>query len=299
MGTTGDYHKIKFPGYEINGQETSLKGEEFYIRFKYLLQLIESKVCFNYKTEGGSYDPCLKFDTDAGRNLIYINESTLPADPRILTFREEEYVFDAKKYKVNVCKMNNFRSSSNKNIGLLMNLYINVKYILTKVNEGNSKPSGTPLFDLLKHICDGINNSLGGVNKIEPVIEESTNIVRFIDQTQWPKDTLKGTFASNHLNPNKTALFQVYGFRIKKGDRVDMERTEDNPDPPGIEQNYYEGSFIKDFSIRTEISNKLATQLTIGAQAIGSAVSENATGLQYFNQGIKDRIAPEKNRCWI
>ena len=50
------------------------------------------------------------------------------------------------------------------------------------------------IFTFLKNICDGINNSLGDYNKIEPVLDEDR--LYFIDQTPLPEaEKLRGLIA--------------------------------------------------------------------------------------------------------
>lgn len=259
--------------------DESIKGgvaqnHQYYVRLGTLLNLIEDFGVFKYINKAGDFEPCLKFDTTSA-NYITINNATLSGDPNVCIFAQDNYVFNSKAYSPYNFDGEPFVNSTDNSVGNLMNLYINIKYVLAKINEGNEKPEGTSLYDLLKHICNGINKSLGDVNKLEPIISEEKNTVRFIDQTPIAKEALNNLGYSQNFNPNSTAEFQIYGFQ--------------NTTDFG-----YVGSFVQKFKINSSITNKMATQLTIGAQAIGAAVSENASGLQYLNQGITDRIAPVK-----
>lgn len=285
-----DYARIRFSGVNEGAEDQDgLFDKEYYIRLGTLLKYLQEYVCFVY-VQDGKGTPALRFDTSQNTNLIPINASTFPADPRICIFDTGEFIFYGQDYnlytgtdKNNRALASNLLSTFIKEVdtepvsyvGRLMNLYINVKYILKKINSGYQEENGISIFDLLKHICDGINKNLGGINKLEPVIDDTTNIVYLIDQSPIAKETLDKLGYTQNFDPNKTATFQIYGL---------------NPQIGGG----YEGSFVKDFNIKTEISPKLATQLSIGAQAIGASIAENATGLQWFNQGIIDRISPKK-----
>jgi hypothetical protein len=54
-------------------------------------------------------------------------------------------------------------------------------------------------------------------------------------------------------------------------------------------------TFVSNLSIKTEITNDIATMITVGAQANGQAVGEDATAFSKWNKGLIDRIIPEKN----
>lgn len=286
-GEGRDYAKLKFTGVNKGSEdEDGIFDDEYYVRLGYLLYLLEKYVVFRYVNSDKEF-PSLKFYRDENSNFIPINASTFPADPRICIFDTGEINFYGTPYRLytGTRKGEVFRilkkfvkkvsTSPSSYVGHVMNTYINVKYVLQKVNEGNQNENGCSVFDLLKHICDGINKNLGGINKLEPILDDTTNIVYLIDQSPIAKDTLEKLGYTLNFDPTKTAKFQIYGL---------------NP----LTDGGYEGSFVKNFNIKTEISPKLATQLSIGAQAIGATVSENATGLQWFNSGITDRISPKK-----
>jgi hypothetical protein len=159
-------------------------------------------------------------------------------------------------------------------VGHLMNVLVNIDFLSTILVNGFTSEKGVILYDFLDEICKGINNSFGGVNKIEPVIDETENRVYLIDSTPLLVNEDKKTkFLRNKI----PSLFQVYGFNPLNTGTYDVN-----------------GSFIKNFSIKSEITNNLATQLSIGAQAIGRVTSQNATAFQSWNQGILDRISPQK-----
>jgi D-alanyl-D-alanine dipeptidase len=79
---------------------------------------------------------------------------------------------------------------------------------------------------------------------------------------------------SHHVSAEASidlAIFEIYGYKPNNA------------------------TFVKGLNIKTEISNEMATMITVGAQANGSAVGEDATAFSKWNEGLIDRIIPEKN----
>ena len=111
-------------------------------------------------------------------------------------------------------------------------------------------------------ICDEINSSFANVTDIEPIIKDD-NTITFIDQKpiQGIGKRLKD-FPGVLSHP--TANIQVYGFDKGKS----------------------EGAFLKNISFNTKISNKISSQLSIGATAAGVAAGEDATGFSKWNAGL-------------
>ena len=127
-----------------------------------------------------------------------------------------------------------------------------------------------PLITFLQTILMDINKSLGSINSLEPFYDEESNIIKIIDQTTLPNksDILA---ALNKVKPDDSTILNLYGYYNRPG----------------------EGSsagFVKSFGLKTEITPSLATMLTIGAQAAGSVVGEDATALSNLNKGLEDRI---------
>ena len=58
---------------------------------------------------------------------------------------------------------------------------------------------------------------------------------------------------------------------------------------------YTLSSFITNFGIKTEITNELATTVTVGAQANGAVKGQDSTSFSKWNSGITDRILPIKS----
>lgn len=169
-------------------------------------------------------------------------------------------------------------------VGKIMNIYINFEFILNTLEnlQSSEKRNKVDLFSFLVEICNGINDSLGNFNQLEPIIDEQNNTLKIIDNTQIPGQD----FLNKHLQ-NKAP----------KGSNSNIENYAEDPtqfEVYGLGQNLTTGSFIKTFGIKTEITNELATMLTVGAQANGAVVGEDATAFSKWNTGLIDRIIPKK-----
>lgn len=265
-----DFVSINFANQPSTTGTGTTQVKKFYIRLGYLLQILEKDIIFKYKN-GTKLQPCLTFDTDDD-NYFYINQYSYGADLNKAISRKMGFDFNAKTY--NLLDIPNSPLEKEYGVGYLMNVLINIDFLSNILVNGFTSEKGVILYDFLDEICKAINNSFGGVNKIEPVIDETENRVYLIDSTPLLINEDKKTKFLTNQTPS---LFQVYGFNPLNTGTYDVN-----------------GSFIKNFSIKSEITNNLATQLSIGAQAIGRVTSQNATAFQSWNQGIKDRISPQK-----
>ena len=148
--------------------------------------------------------------------------------------------------------------------GQLMNVYLNYDFIskcITSSTTNSNNTTSISLYTFLQKICDGINNALGGVNKIEPIVNKDY-FITLIDQNPIP-----GLIEE----PPKESIvdLEVYGY---------------NKD-----QNT--SNFVKNIDFQTKITPDLATQITIGATAAGSSVkNEDATAFSKWSEGLVDRF---------
>jgi len=108
----------------------------------------------------------------------------------------------------------------------------------------------------LQDLCNSINDALGGVNKLEPVIKNDFEIV-IIDQTLSIPE-------SNGIE------LEVYGY---------------NPDNQI-------SNFVKDIKFISKITPQLASMISIGATAAGTTVSEiDGTAFSKWSEGLIDRFS--------
>jgi len=156
-----------------------------------------------------------------------------------------------------------------KYIGSTMDIYINMDYIVTTLaNYIDINTNTISIFDFLEKLMGGVQNALGCVNNFTTVYDEDSNIFRIIDSTFIPNlDKLESV---KQYFENPPAEFITHTLDTSQG------------------------SFVRDASVKTKLSNNFATQVTIGAQANGNVVGENATALSKWNIGLFDRIIKEK-----
>jgi hypothetical protein len=109
----------------------------------------------------------------------------------------------------------------------------------------------------------GIQHALGNINNFNIIYDQDTNQFSIIDSTFIPGLGGIPEAASAFEEPTKF-----------------ITHTLDDS----------EGSFIREASVKTQLSNNFATMVTVGAQANGNVVGANATALSKWNTGLTDRI---------
>lgn len=243
-------------------------GEDYYyIRFGALLQFLWDKNMLFVDKDGKN--PLTTLDNDAATNLIYKTPYTLSANPTVCIVRTKitligsDQDFDGDVY-ADIPEEGIFQDPDSPDAGRLMNVYVNLSHILKESNGLKDADNKVAFYDLIKKICEGIQSSLGAVNKLEPTVDADEGRFYILDEVPIP---------SRQEAQAKTppVVMRVYGVNVGG-----------------------EGSFVRDFGIKTEITNALASTITIGAQANGSIKGEDATAFSKWNRGLTDRILPVK-----
>jgi hypothetical protein len=239
----------------------------YYIRFGALLKYMweRNMIYIDQKAE----NPLLVLDNDVASNLIYKSPYTLSANPNICIVKtyielngvEQDFSGDVYPDLPEEGRFNLKKPQDD--AGQVMNVYVNTAYILKTSLDCQDSSNKTAFSDLLNKIIQGIQSALGGQNKLEITVDAEEARVYVLDEVQIPS-----------LDPGvpTKGIMKVYGVQ------------------PGTE-----GSFVTDFGIKTEITNELASIITIGAQANGSMKGEDATAFSSWNEGLLDRIIPYKS----
>ncbi len=162
-------------------------------------------------------------------------------------------------------------------IGRTMNIYINMNYIAKILQDYVDVGSGViAMYDLLDKLMKGVQNALGNINNFNITYDENTNEFSIADSTFIPNlpkylDTLKasGIISANPFD-NKSVEFITHTLTPT------------------------EGSFMRDASVKTKLSNNFQTMVTVGAQVNKNVVGSNSTGLTRWNAGLTDRIINKK-----
>lgn len=262
--------KIQGKKHILQQNYEGLDEPQYYIRLGSLLAYLENFVVPKYKSGDNEGEPIVNFEYTDNTNIIYTVPSQISMDPQVCLINTSitsgggnEYLYAPKGEPY-------IEEIAGQKVGKVMNVYVNFIYILGTMDANLDENNKVPLITFLQTILRDINKSLGSINSLSPFYDEESNIIKIIDQTTLPNKS--GILAAlNKVKPDDSTILNLYGYYNRPG----------------------EGSsagFVKSFGLKTEITPNLATMLTIGAQANGSVVGEDATALSNLNKGLEDRI---------
>jgi len=255
------------------------KGQHdfYYIRLGEFLRFFEKTLMYVVKV-GDEKRPMLKFDFEVESNLMYIDPIQVSVDPTVCVVNRT-LLIDGNLYPF-AEKGEPFESPLlGKSYGQIMNIYLNMRYVLTKLDElKDANDNKVVLIDFLTNILSAINSSLGGITKLEAVVDDDRNTVVIIDGNPLPNlkeviKTLGNNFPDRKMS-SEYAKFDLYGYNVENTSSITA-------------------GFIKDFNFTTEITPALSTMLTVGATANSTVVGENSTAFSRFNAGLTDRFKNE------
>jgi len=277
--TNGEFMNIRDAAFNAYGG-TIVKAvppmKNYYVTFSTLLSFLRSNVLPQVKV-GGSNEPLLDIDINENTTIVSAFQNQVSLDPRKVLinprFSSDIYENFAKNSEGEVVmtflsKFKKYTIEENGVIyGKLMNLYLNTDYIINLIKTKKNSKNQVSLFELLKDICSTINQSLGSVNNIEPIIKDG-KIITFIDQNPIPgiKKIANDLGIPNYSTPS-TAI-NVYGYGPKTA------------------------SFLKNISFNTKLGPEMATMITIGAAASGTK-NYDASAFSKWNEGLSDRFNDE------
>ena len=254
------------------GNRTNAKGNQsiqFYVRLKEFFSQLESLVIPRIDN-----NLQLKFELNSCLMTHFPNQISL--DPKICVFKYplgygdipeadgegtegimNPASIDARNKPNYLSNLADYQVKKGDYIyGDLMNIYVNFEYISGLLLQNGGPDQDLSLFKFLQDLCNGINNALGGVNKLEPIIKDDY-IITIIDQTF-------SSGANNSVNLN------VYGYN------TDTKTS----------------NFVKDIKFVSKITPGLASTITIGATAGGSSTSEiDGTAFSKWSEGLVDRFS--------
>ena len=284
----------------------------FYIRFGDILDFIKDRLLI-YHPECDN-EPIVNIDTE-DTNYCYYSGVNVSADPSKVMVRAElpfdvptlkilasadtkivdkngdgkddtneadwpydvnfSSVFNLTQAKIERFVQNITNGTSNIQVGKIMNIYFEYQFLLDTIQQlRDQKTKKLPLFNFLNNLCETASSCLGGVNRLAIRLKDD-NILQIYDQ-----NPIYGTQDSPSSN-----IINLYGINPNKR-TIDTQSLE--------EAISGEGSFVTDFNIRTELTNEFSTTVAIGAQAQGSVIGEDSTGLSKWNYGLVDRYYPSK-----
>jgi hypothetical protein len=288
--TNSDVKVLKFSERirNIKGQENiqELKTPpelDYFITLGDFLEKIEELVIPTQKPSENVKEKVISIETDRNTNYISCFYNQIPFDPKVCIFTTlwgESFIKGYPSLNSNIKGFplqrldkltHKFMVSKEGFVaGKLMNIYMNIDFLLKKINSNLDEKGDLSLYKLVESICSGLNDALGNVNNLEPVIKDDktlviidqnpiSNINKFIGQ---PKDTKSST---TEIKP----LLEVYGYNKGKS------------------------NFLKDIKFQTKIDNSLASTISISSTAGGSSTKNyDATAFSKWSVGLKDRFSP-------
>ena len=324
LSTVGDYsfalqydrEKTNSFGKVIEGM--AVFGENItysYIRLGDILDFIKTRLMLY--TENCDDTPIIDINTDTDTNYCYNPQINVSADPskvminskipvsmqglkNLANNRNREYndvdpikednqikraIFGLEKFGEKNVKLEPFTQNkvlsegkqiANVPVGLIMNIYFEKEFLYSTIDQLRDKKTGKlSLYKFLKSLLDEANNCLGGVNKLDlrVVNDQTLEIYDQIPIYEWKKTI------------PEPQPFNIFGLSSKP-----TVTKPDGTQSPIIN----DGSFVTNFGLKTELTNEFATITSIGAQANGSVVGEDATFLSKWNFGLEDRFYPKK-----
>lgn len=245
------------------------KKPEYYIRFGYLLDYVKKNILPRVKIgeDHSSNPPIFNIDSDQWNNYMYSLPNQISLDPRVCIVRNSNFISGKGTVQAFnelwIFKPVDGGESTNYNVAYPMNIYLNFNFVLESLKLDDR--GDVNLFEFLSNICTGLNKSLGGINNLEPIIDENSNTLKIIDTTPIP--------GLSENKPTNSYILQLYGYN-KTG-------------------NNYISNFIRKVDLKTAITPEYATMITIGATAGGYVKGTEATAFSKWNTGLRDRYKEE------
>jgi hypothetical protein len=235
----------------INNQEDETEGihdSGFYMRFGHLLEFLNQYVIPTIKdtTINGTQEgvPIIGINNGPWDNFMYTVPYQVSLDPRVCIVKSAEDVSQKSWFQ-------QLDPWKNPEFGYAwtMNIYISHNQILESLTL--DEKGNVALFDFLDNLCTAINKAMGGVNNLEPTIDEETQTINIID-------------SSYSVNEEADYALELYGYS-------------------GSVSN-----FVRSFDLKTEITNDFATMATIGSTAGGYVKGVENTMFSKWNKGLID-----------
>lgn len=179
----------------------------------------------------------------------------------------------------------NFQSVDNSNQGKMMNILLNIDYLLNLIqgSAGSDPEHAVKLEPFLHQIVSDVNKALGNINSLRVAYRDESNVVQILDD-QWVPSV-----------PSQPSVLSAseYNSRLQKLDQAKLAGLiplSGTPKELPVAGNL---SLARQFQIKTVMSTKLASMIAISAQAAtGSVNAKDHSSLSYLNANFQDRYKP-------
>ncbi len=252
-----------------------------YLRFGSLLSLLNQNFLL-YGTDKESEPILFKLDTSLGQ-YGFSNKKSISSDPSklIVRYKGNYLGTEIEIFNDDENEIEQFHDTTEGvDICNIMNLYFSQDLLTNIINSNLDSETGSlDLYRFLKSLLNEANILLGGVNKFN---------LRIVDKNF-------GTYEEPSIIQVVEFYDEVSPFEVEKLRKANEEEPSLVVYGFGKEANgNKDGSFVTDYQFKTEITNKLGNMISIGAQANGQSVGEDATLFSKWNVGLVDRILPQK-----
>jgi len=238
-------YKIEEEGENNIGQNNL----NYYMNFSHLLKKVK-ELCLPVNN---NEEKIIDIEVSNMKMLYYPNQISF--DPRICVVRGEidnNLIYPELKEW----------GSENTGTAKIENIYINFASIQNAIDSNLDENNKLALVPFFQSICNDLNRALGGINNLEPVVDEDTNILSIID----------GSYISDDAYQDPPPyILEVFGYNPSNG----------------------VSNFIRNLDLKTQITPEYASMITIGATAGGYVKGTEATMFSKWNKGIVDRFKEE------
>jgi hypothetical protein len=235
-----------------NGEDSEINDAGFYMRFGHLLDFLTQAVIpvISGTNSNGSEVPIVKIDNGMWNNRMYTLPYQVSLDPRVCIVNGGEKI-NSKDFFPQLLPW----KSPDNGYAWHMNIYLSHNQILASLNASMDDKGNVSLFEFLADLCTALNKAMGGINNLEPILDEDTNTIHILDGSYAPK-------SKQH----------DYGLELF-----------------GYNPTFKSSNFVRQTEIKTEITNEFATMATIGSTAGGYVKGTENTMFSKWNKGLTDR----------
>jgi hypothetical protein len=231
-----------------NGEDSEINDAGFYMRFGHLLDFLSQAVI--PVIAGTEEIPIVKINSGYWNSLMYTLPYQISLDPRVCIVNGGEKI-NTKDFFPELTPWKNPENG----YAWSMNIYLSHNQILASLNASTDDKGNVSLFEFLSDLCTALNKAMGGINNLEPILDEETNTIHIID----------GSYAPKPKKPD-------YGLELF-----------------GYNPTHKSSNFVRKTEIKTEITNDFATMATIGSTAGGYVKGTENTMFSKWNKGLTDR----------
>jgi hypothetical protein len=230
---------------------------QYYVKFGYLLQFIRDKI-IPLIDNGTEQPPLIDIAYGENSSMMYTLPITISADPMVCIVKNGIFDKNNGKSQRAFDGLESFFDQNNYNKAYPMNIYLNTEFVAQCLSSTTDERGDTNLFSFLTEICNGINRALGGVNNLEPIVTENSNVINIIDTTPIPLEI-----------PGDSTFLELFGYFGNSS------------------------NFARNIELKTTITPELASIATVGATAKGYVKGTEAVSFSKLNSGLIDRFNKE------